>query len=615
MIIGTDYLNTKKTRFSVWAPHRKKVAVHFVSPENKIIELKSIGEEGYWFLEINKNLLNYKYFYQLDKKEEFPDPASNFQPEGVYGPSQIIDHSFSWNDEKWPGIALSDMIIYELHVGTFTTEGTFEAIISRLDELAKLGINAIELMPIAQFPGERNWGYDGVFPFAVQNSYGTPYSLKNLINICHQKGFAVLLDVVYNHLGPEGNYLPQFGPYFTDKYQSNWGKGINFDGPYSNNVRKFFIHNALYWLEKNHFDSLRLDAIHSIFDMSATHFLAELSLAINKLSKKNKRKYLLIAESDLNDNKVIRNKDRGGYNLDAQWNDDFHHSLHALLTGENTGYYEDFGKVENLAKAIKEGFIYSGQYSHYRKKNHGNSSRFIPTDKFIVYSQNHDQIGNRMLGERLSIIGTFERLKLAAATVLLSPYIPLLFMGEEYGEDAPFLYFISHQDQRLVEKIRKGRKEEFAQFQWQQEPPDPQTKSTFLKSMINWQNRKEKDHAILLDYYTQLIKLRKEYPLLKSPTKKEIKVWIAKRNKILVQKRIGEKQQFLLIASFNSSKTKFHLSQCKEYSITENFCWNIVFDSSQKKWLGDKTFAPDIFSEKEYIILKPFQFLLYRKKE
>ena len=615
MFIGVDYLNSKKTRFSVWAPHRKKVALHLVYPENKVIELQPGEKDGYWHLQINKNILNYKYFYQLDGKEEFPDPASSFQPEGVHGPSQIINHSFSWSDQHWSGISLAKMIIYELHVGTFTEEGTFEAIISRLDELANLGVNTIELMPIAQFPGQRNWGYDGVFPFAVQNSYGTPYNLKNFINICHQKGFAVLLDVVYNHLGPEGNYLPQFGPYFTDKYHSNWGKGINFDGHYSNGVRNYFIQNAIYWLEKYHFDGLRLDAIHSIFDMSATHFLAELSLAIKKLSKKNKRIYHLIAESDLNDNKIIRHRQRSGYQLDAQWNDDFHHSLHALLTKENSGYYKDFGKVEDLAVAIEKGFVYSGQYSHYRKKNHGNSSRFIPPEKLIVYSQNHDQVGNRMLGERLARLVSFDKLKLAAAMVILSPYVPLLFMGEEYGEDAPFLYFINHQDQELIEAVRKGRKEEFSQFQWQQEPPDPQDESTFLRSKIDWQKKKEKKHAVLVNYYTQLIKLRKKYPLLNCPAKKEIKAWTYKENKTLVQKRIREKQQFLFIASFNHFKNKFNLNQSKEYSVSKKYRWELVLDSCQKNWLGSGTFAPDIFFEKDDTILKPYQFLLYRKKE
>ena len=614
MIIVPEYLNCKETIFSLWAPSRNKVSVHIVSPDEQMIELKPDKKEGYWSLKISGIYPGYQYTYQLDSKEEFPDPASQFQPKGIYGPSEIVNHSFPWDDQHWPGITLSDMVIYELHVGTFTTEGTFEAIIPRLKDLAKLGVNTIELMPIAQFSGKRNWGYDGVFPFAVQNSYGTPQSLKKLINICHQHGFAVLLDVVYNHLGPEGNFLPQFGPYFTEKYHSNWGKGINFDGPFSNEVRNFFIQNALYWLEKYHFDGLRLDAIHSIFDMSAAHILLELSLAIRKLSKKNNKLYHLIAESDLNNNIIVRDCQKGGYQLDAQWSDDFHHSLHALLTGEKSGYYQDFGKIRDLAKAMKEGFVYSGQYSSFRKKNHGNSSRFIPTDKLIVYAQNHDQVGNRMLGERLSNLVSLENLKLAAAITILSPYIPLLFMGEEYGEDAPFLYFISHQDQNLVQAVREGRKKEFSQFQWQQETLDPQDQSTFQKSKINWQKRNENNHAVLLNFYSQLIKLRKKHSLLRCPSKKQIKAWGLEDKKVLVQKRIGKEEQFLLIANFNPGKMKYNIKQCKDYSVSEPSIWQLVFDSSQKKWLGKESSALDIFHERDEIILEPSQFLLYRQK-
>jgi len=614
MIIGSDYLNCKKTSFSLWAPFRNKVTVHIVSPDEQMIKLKPDKKEGYWSSKISGIYPGYQYTYQLDSKEEFPDPASQFQPKGIYGPSEIVNHSFPWDDQNWPGIELSDMIIYELHIGTFTTEGTFEAIIPRLKDLAKLGVNTIELMPIAQFSGKRNWGYDGVFPFAVQNSYGTPNSLKKLINICHQHGFAVLLDVVYNHLGPEGNFLPQFGPYFTKKYHSNWGKGINFDGPFSNEVRNFFIQNALYWLKKYHFDGLRLDAIHSIFDMSAKHFLSELSFNIKKLSKKNNKVYHLIAESDLNNNKIIRDRQKGGYQLDAQWSDDFHHSLHALLTGEKSGYYQDFGKIQDLAKAINEGFVYSGQYSSFRKKNHGNSSRLIPTDKLVVYAQNHDQVGNRMLGERLSNLVSLENLKLAAAITILSPYTPLLFMGEEYGEDSPFLYFIDHEDQHLVQAVREGRKNEFAQFQWQQEPPDPQDQSTFQKSKINWQKRKENNHAVLLNFYSQLIKLRKKHSLLQCPSKKQLKAWGSEEKKVLIQKRVGKEEQFLLIANFNSRKIKYNIKQCNDYPISEPSIWHLVFDSSQKKWLGKETSALDIFYEKDEIILEPSQFLLYRQK-
>src|SRR4030066_1209493 len=320
------------------------------------------------------------------------------------------------------------MIMYEIHVGTFTPEGTFDAVILRLDELSVLGINTIELMPVAQFPGERNWGYDGTYPFAVQNSYGGPEGLKILINECHKKGMAVILDVVYNHFGPEGNYLWDYGPYFTDRYKTPWGQAINYDDLYSNEVRNFFIENALHWFKNYHFDALRLDAIHGIFDFSAKAFLQELAEKVEEFSSSEGKKYYLIAESDLNDSRVIRPGNMGGYGIDAQWCDDFHHAVHTLLVHENKGYYVDFGETEHLVKSFREGFVYSGQYSEYRKRNHGNSSRDCPAEQFIVFTQNHDQVGNRMFGERLSNLVSFESLKLAAGAVLLSPYIPLLFM-------------------------------------------------------------------------------------------------------------------------------------------------------------------------------------------
>jgi maltooligosyltrehalose trehalohydrolase len=363
-------------------------------------------------------------------------------------------------------------------VGTFTPEGTFEAIIPHLDELRELGITAVELMPVAQFPGTRNWGYDGVYPFAVQNSYGGPEGLKRLVNACHGRGIAVVLDVVYNHLGPEGNYLWDFGPYFTDRYKTPWGSAINFDGPHSDPVRRLFIENALYWVTEFRMDGLRIDAVHGILDFSAYPFLEELASAVHEKAERLNRRVYVIAESDLNDTRVIRSRELGGYGLDAQWNDDFHHALHTLLTEDQTGYYQDFGRLGDLVKAFREGFVCSGQYSSYRRRRHGNSSRDIPAGCFVVFAQNHDQVGNRMRGERLSQLVCRERMKLAAGVVFLSPFIPLLFMGEEYGETAPFPYFISHSDADLVEAVRRGRREEFAAFGWSQEPPDPQIPMT-----------------------------------------------------------------------------------------------------------------------------------------
>ena len=374
MKIGAHYQATGQCEFTLWAPLAEQIDLEIIYPHRKTIPMEPC-ERGYWRA-VDTLPPGTRYLYKLNAAESRPDPASHFQPQGVHGPSQVVDHrQFSWEDERFKGVEPAEMIIYELHVGTFTPEGTFEAIIPRLDDLKKLGITAIELMPIAQFPGERNWGYDGVYPFAVQSSYGGPEGLKKLVNACHRKNIAVLLDVVYNHLGPEGNYLGEFGPYFTDKYRTPWGRAINFDGAYSNGVRNYFIENALYWFDRYHIDALRIDAIHGIFDMSAKHFLQELAESVEEFSVNDKRKHYLIAESDLNDAQVIRPRELGGYGIDAQWCDDFHHALHTLLTQEERGYYQDFGTVDQLVTTLKEGYVYSGQYSPYRKRNHGNSSK------------------------------------------------------------------------------------------------------------------------------------------------------------------------------------------------------------------------------------------------
>ncbi|MFH1703950.1 MAG: alpha-amylase family glycosyl hydrolase, partial [Nitrospirota bacterium] len=359
MKIGAYYLGNGKCKFVVWAPFLDQVQVKFASLHKKNISMEK-DTKGHWKTVVENVFPGTRYLYILGDKTEKPDPASHFQPEGVHGPSQIVDHSaFDWEDSKWKGIPLSEMIMYELHVGTFTSKGTFESIIPRLDGLLDLGINAIEIMPVSQFSGDRNWGYDGVYPFAVQNSYGGPEGLKRLVNECHKKGIAVILDVVYNHLGPEGNYLWDYGPYFTGKYKTPWGIAINFDDAYSNEVRDFFIENALHWFKNYHIDALRLDAIHGISDLSAKPFLQELAEKVEEFSLQEGRKFYLIAESDLNDSMVIKPRELGGYGIDAQWCDDFHHCLHTLVTGESQGYYVDFGKLEYLVKSLREGFVYS----------------------------------------------------------------------------------------------------------------------------------------------------------------------------------------------------------------------------------------------------------------
>ncbi|MBU1124456.1 MAG: malto-oligosyltrehalose trehalohydrolase, partial [Candidatus Omnitrophica bacterium] len=515
MRIGAFYSHAEeKCDFTVWAPLLEQVAVSIEGAHACTIPMQK-DEYGYWHATLNEIAAQSNYRYELNGHLTRPDPASFFQPDGVHGVSQLVDHAaFHWADASWKGIPLEAMIIYELHIGTFTAQGTFEGIIKQVDTFRELGVNAIELMPVAQFPGARNWGYDGAYPFAVQNSYGGPQGLKNLVNTCHKKNLAVILDVVYNHLGPEGNYLADFGPYFTDKYRTAWGKAVNFDDAYSFGARNFFIQNALYWLKEYHIDALRLDAIHGIFDMGAKHILQELSEEVGTYAKKAKRDAILIAESDLNDARIIRPKSLGGYGINGQWCDEFHHCLHTVLTQEKSGYYQDFGSIEQLKRVFKEGFVYTGEYSRHRKRFFGNSYNDRETTQLVVFSQNHDQVGNRMKGERLSSLVNFESLKLAACGVIFSPFVPLLFMGEEYGEEAPFLYFVSHGDESLIQAVREGRKKEFSSFSWQGECPDPQAEKTFFDSRLNAALRNKGHHQALFGFYKKLIQLRKKIPAL-----------------------------------------------------------------------------------------------------
>ncbi|MDY7033538.1 MAG: malto-oligosyltrehalose trehalohydrolase, partial [Thermodesulfobacteriota bacterium] len=486
------------------------------------------------------------------------------------------------------------------------------AIIPRIDDLIHLGINTIELMPVAQFPGERNWGSDGVYPFAVQNSYGGPNGLKRLVNECHQRGMAVILDVVYNHLGPEGNYLWDFGPYFTDQYKTPWGSAINFDDAYSDGVRNFFTENALHWFLNYHLDGLRLDAVHGIVDISARPFLQELGEQVADYSMKAGRRFSLIAESNLNDSKVIKPKELGGYGLDAQWCDDFHHSLHTLVTGEASGYYIDFGRIDHLAKSMNEGFVYSGQFSRFRKRNYGNSSRERPANQFVVFSQNHDQIGNRMLGERMPTLTSFEGLKLAAGATFLSPYIPLLFMGEEYGEETPFLYFISHSDSDVIEAVREGRKEEFKDFLWKEDPPDPQSINTFLQSKINWEKRNKGIHSILLEFYRKLIQMRKAIPALSRLDKEKMTVGRSDEENVLCMGRQNKDNEAEILCLFNFNKNDVIMKalpfQCEGR-------WRKILDSSEERWLGPGAILPDFTDQMSNVTLRSQSVVVYQREE
>jgi maltooligosyltrehalose trehalohydrolase len=618
MRIGAHYLGENRCEFRVWAPNAEAVALEIVSPEKRLLPMQQQGE--YWHLTANDIQPGTLYFYQLNNGESRPDPASNLQPLGVHGPSQVVDPNFSWNDSNWSGVPLENMIIYELHVGTFTSEGTFEAIIPRLKDLQELGVNAIEIMPIAQFPGDqaaegkevasnvstayRNWGYDGVYPFSVQISYGGPEGLKRLVEACHQQGIAIILDVVYNHFGPEGNYTNLFGPYFTDTYRTPWGSAMNFDDAHSPEVRNFFIQNALSWLRDYHIDALRLDAIHAIYDLGAKHFLAELAENVAALSQQQGRKFYLIAESDLNDSRVIREAELGGYGMDAQWSDDFHHALHTLLTGEQIGYYQDYGKCEDLAKAYSETFVYDWRYSAERKRFHGNSVKDRDPAQFVVCIQNHDQIGNRMLGERLTHLVSFEALKLAAGAVLLSPYIPLLFMGEEYGEEAPFIYFVSHGDPDLIRAVRQGRKQEFAAFHAQGEPPDPESPETFLKSKLNWEKRKEGKHQVLWLFYQHLIQLRNQIPALVKRDRQSMEVGCHAAEKILWWRRWSEQNQVLCFMNFNQHNVTF-----TPQLITDNT--RKILDSADEKWMGSGSLLPEKLTSTQQLTLRESSFALY----
>jgi len=606
--LGATYLGHDRTRFLVWAPFLKQVEVHIVGPREQIIPLDK-NSRGYWEKTTDGITSESQYFYRLDGDSEYPDPASRFQPQGVHGPSQVVDTHFSWEDERWSGLPLQDYIIYELHTGTFTPEGTFDAIIGYLDGLKELGITAIELMPVAQFSGNRNWGYDGVYPYAVQYSYGGPDGLKRLVNTCHRKGLAVVLDVVYNHLGPEGNYLANFGPYFTDRYHTPWGTAINFDGAYSDEVRRFFIENALYWITEFHIDALRLDALHAILDISACTFIEELAASVHEQAEKLHRHIFLIGESTANDSRLVRAQEAGGYGLDAQWNDDFHHALHVLLTGEKTGYYEEFGSVRQMAKAYREGFVYSGEYSPYRKHQHGTSSIDIPAHRFVVFSQNHDQVGNRARSDRLSQIVSFGSLKLAAGVVILSPFLPLVFMGEEYGETAPFPYFVSHSVPDLIEAVRKGRREEFSAFEWQGEIPDPQDEATFFTARLNCELRNKEQHRVLYDFYRELIRLRKENHVLASLNKDNMEVEGDENNKMLYVRRWKENRKVAILYNFNDNAVKLH----QPIPAGE---WHKILDSNDAQWLGDGDIVPDKINSMDEIDLtmEPKSFVLLEKE-
>ncbi len=495
----------------VWAPLANRV--------NAVVDDGSVpmapdGDGGWWSVELDVPSTGYRF--SVDGGPPRPDPRSGYQPEGVDGPSHAVDHAgFSWSDDAWSGVHLPSAVIYEVHVGTFSAEGTFEGAIAHLDHLVDLGITAVELMPVAEFSGDRGWGYDGVDLYAPHHAYGGPDGLKRLVDACHARRLGVILDVVYNHVGPAGNYLMEFGPYFTDCCSTPWGDAINLDGPHSGGVRDFFIDNALMWLRDYHCDGLRLDAVHAFTDRSAVHFLSELAGRVAELAAHLGRPLFVIAESDLNDPRLVCPPLAGGYGLTAAWSDEFHHALHAALTGDTSGYYEDFGSLTQVAKAFGQAYVDDGVWSPHREWVHARPPTGVSGGRFVVFMQNHDQVGNRAAGERSAALMSTGRLKIAAALVLLSPFVPLLFQGEEWGTSTPFQYFTDHPDPELGRAVSDGRRREFSYFGWRPEDvPDPQHRSTFARSMLDWTELDDPRHHEMAGWYRDLIRLRRAVPVL-----------------------------------------------------------------------------------------------------
>jgi maltooligosyltrehalose trehalohydrolase len=595
--VGARVEADNKTRFVVWAPEKKKMEVEV---DGNFFSMKK-DDFGYWSVVVDSAKPGTRYKFRIEGEKLLPDPASCFQPDGVHGSSGVIDRNFKWTDNNWKGLSLGEMIQYELHVGTFTNEGTFDGIISKLKYLNELGVNAIELMPLSQFPGNRNWGYDGVYPFAVQNSYGGPEGLKRLVNEAHKHNIAVILDVVYNHQGPEGNYLSEFGPYFTEKYKTGWGSAINYDDAYCDGVRNFYWQNALMWLDEFHIDGLRLDAVHAIWDFSARHFIDELRKKVRALEIETGRKKVLIAEFDLNNPRYINGPDKGGYGLDGQWIDEYHHALHSLLTGERDGYYEDFGEPSHLLRSLKNSYVYTGEYSIHRKKKFGLAPA-NPYNQFVVFTQNHDQVGNRLAGDRLTMQLSLEGLKLAAASYLLSPHVPMLFMGEEYGERNPFQYFISHTDENLVKLVREGRKKEFSYFNWKEEVPDPQSEETFKQCKLSW-DYKEGDGAVLFKFYKHLIALRKSLKAFQSFERQSLTLLPSPDDNIILFQRDHDGHQVIIALNFSKEESRF--LQPFSFSVKK------IFDSSSKEWSGPLTFKPHMVGGDEPIEINPLSAQLF----
>ncbi len=522
----------------VWAPGAESVAAVLGDDRRPMTAARA---DGWWELDEPVNA-GTDYAFSIDDGPPLPDPRSAWQPHGVHGPSRVVDFgAFPWSDQLWRGVPLPGAVIYELHVGTFTDEGTFDAAIGKLDHLVDLGVGAVELLPVNAFPGEHGWGYDGVGLYAVQHSYGGPDGLKRFVDACHARGVGVVMDVVYNHLGPAGNYLSQFGPYFTDTHTTPWGPAVNLDAAGSNEVRAFVLDNVRMWLRDYHIDGLRLDAVHALQDDRATHLLEEMSAEVAALAAHVGRPLFLIAESDLNDPRLVTSREAGGYGLDAQWADDIHHALHSALTGERQGYYVDFGSLSTLAKVLTSVFVHDGSWSTFRGRDHGRpvDRERTPGWRFLAYLQDHDQVGNRAQGDRISASLSPGLLKIGAALVLTGPFTPMLWMGEEWGASTPWQFFTDH-DPDLGALVREGRRAEFTSHGWgPEEVPDPQDPETFRRSKLNWAEAAEGAHTELLTWYRDLCRLRRVWPELTDGRLDRVEVDYNEQQRWLVMRRNG----------------------------------------------------------------------------
>jgi maltooligosyltrehalose trehalohydrolase len=577
--------------FRVWAPKCRTVDVLV---EGRRPERMVPREDGLFEAGIPGVAASTRYQYRLDGDRYRPDPASRFQPEGVHGQSLIVDPAqFTWTDQGFRGHALADLVVYEVHVGAYTTAGTFEAVIAHLPALVDLGVTAIELMPVAEFPGSRNWGYDGVGLFAPQSTYGGPRGLRRLVDAAHAAGLSVLLDVVYNHLGPEGNYLGEFGPYFTDRYKTPWGTAINFDGPGSDGVRRHFVENARMWVREFHVDGLRLDAIHSIFDSGPVHILTEIAEAVREEARLLGRPGHIMAESHDNDRHIVLPAEEGGLGLDAVWSDDFHHAVHVALTGEHNGYYCDYTDRARLARAIVEGFAFQGEPSEYFGRPRGTPSRDLPGERFVICIQNHDQVGNRALGDRLGALVPFAAVKLAAGLLLAAPAIPLLFMGEEYGETAPFQFFTSFLDRQLAEAVRRGRTAEFSRFAWAGTVPDPGEPATFVRSRLSHSLANAPRHRELREYYRRWLALRRTHPALGTRHKEHTSGGLDAAGHVLTITRAAPGGATLrLVANVGPEAQLLQTAPAESH---------VLLDSEEPRFGGSGTTRP----------LAPYQLLLY----